>query len=548
MVMIVLAVLLFVGVPFTIWVLRSSTTHGGAGLVMHSVKRETFNVVLKEKGELKAAKSTDIISEVEGRATIIKLIPEGTDVKEGDPLIELASNQIEDRIRTEELNEANAITAFESAKTELDIQRDKNASDIRKADLEIELKRLELEKYQKGEWEQRSTDAQIAIDQARITLDRRKEDYEAAQKLHPKNYITQTEFEEAEFNHQKAIWDLKKAEQSKEVLEKYTHVADLKRKQSDLEEAMKEADRTNKNAQAEETKKVRALEGKDKELSLTQEQLAKLRQQKDKCRIAAPTQGFVVYFGGGGSGGGRFFGSSDEQIKEGAEVHERQVLLQLPNTSSMIVSLRIHEAKMDKLKMGQTANITVEGLPGRLLTGRVTKVAMVADSKGSWLNPDLKEYETEITLDPTDASLKPGATARVEIKVQTVENSLSVPVQAVYTKGAKRYVFRERQGEFSPSPVQLGAIATDWAEITEGLAERDNVLLAVSDEQKRMIPEVPAGERGTEAGNGKLNPGLRTKTAGPGPRGGTEVKSPLPAPAPDKAASGQGVTGTTKTP
>ena len=40
--------------------------------------------------------------------------------------------EIENKIRESELKEANAITAFQSAEAELDIQRDKNASDIRK--------------------------------------------------------------------------------------------------------------------------------------------------------------------------------------------------------------------------------------------------------------------------------------------------------------------------------------------------------------------------------------------------------------------------------
>ena len=106
----------------------------------------TFTVALKEKGELKAAKSTDIICEVEGRTTIISLIAEGTAVQEGDLLVELASDKIEERISSDELKETNAITAFESAKAELEIQRDKNASDIRKAQLKIELNGLALEK------------------------------------------------------------------------------------------------------------------------------------------------------------------------------------------------------------------------------------------------------------------------------------------------------------------------------------------------------------------------------------------------------------------
>ena len=389
------------------------------------VTPRTFSVVLKEKGELKAAKSTDIICEVEGRSTIITLIPEGTAVKEGDLLVELASDEIEDRIAQEELKESNAITAFEAAGTELEIQRDKNASDIRKAELEIELNRLELEKYEKGDWEQMRKEHEIAIEQAGINLERRTEDFNAAKDLRARDFITQTQFREDDFNFKRAEWELEKAKKALEVLRAYTHVAAMRKRESDLDEAIKECARVKKNADAEELKKVRALEGKKKELELIQDQLAKFRRQREKCRITAPTQGFVVYF----TGGGRHFMSGDNQVKEGGTVHERQVLLSLPDTAKMLVVVRVHEAKTDKLRLGQAAAVTVEGLPGHQFTGNVAKIAVVADTQNRWLNPDLKEYETEITLDPTDVPLKPGVTAHVEILVESVEDILAVPVQ-----------------------------------------------------------------------------------------------------------------------
>ncbi|MBI4716497.1 MAG: efflux RND transporter periplasmic adaptor subunit [Planctomycetes bacterium] len=518
----------------TAWAVRNWSRSAAdlTNLDRFTVEPRTFNVVLKEKGELKAAKSADIICDVEGRTTIISLIPEGSAVKEGDLLVELASNQIEDRIRQEELKEANAITAFEAAKAELEIQRDKNASDIRKGDLGIELNRLELEKYQKGDWEQRLKDAQIAIDQARITLERRKQDYDAAKELFARNFITQTEYQEDEFNYQKAIWDLEKAEKAKEVLETYTHVAELRRRESDLQEAIKEAGRTGKNAEAEETKKLRAVEGREKELLLIQDQLAKLRQQKEKCRIVAPTQGFVVYYAG--SGGGRWGMSSDSQIKEGAEVHERQILMQLPDTSAMIVALRVHEAKTDKLRLGQPATITVEGVPGVQFTGKVGKIAAVADSQSGWLNPDLKEYETEIHLDPTDLTLKPGVTAYVEIQVERVEEKLAVPVQSVYTKGSRRYVFRDEKGGVAPVEVKIGAIGMEWVEIPSGLNASDRVLLAFSEEQKRLVPDTgprsrqPGGSPQGAAAPGAAGgaEGARVAPAGGAPGGGGERRRP----------------------
>lgn len=513
--------------------LATTWKNSGAGptdLQAAIVSPQTFNVVLKEKGELKAAKSTDVKCEVEGRSTIISLIPEGTPVQQGDLLVTLASDEIENKIRESELKEANAITTFESAKTELDIQRDKNASDIRKAELQIELKGLELKKYEEGDWAQKLKDAEVAIQQAEITLERRKQDFEASQKLYEKKYTTQTEYEEAEFNFKKAGWDLDKAKMALEVLNKYTHIADSKLKTSDLEEARKEAERVRKNAEAEEIKKLRNVEGREKELALIQDQLAKFRTQKEKCRIVAPTQGFVVYYTGGG---GRWNMNSEGQIKEGAEVFERQVLMQLPDISEMMVTVRIHEAKTDKLKIDQPATVTVEGLPGRRFPGKVRKIAALADSQNSWLNPDLKEYETEILLDPTDAPLKPGVTAHAEIMVTTVEDQLAVPVQAIYAKSGKRFVFRQNRNTSEAVPVEVGPVGNEWAAIASGLESGDRVLMAITDEHRRMIPDAPAGEERT-AGSGQ-----RRKGGGPGrgPRpGGSTAAVPSAAPVKEAAA------------
>lgn len=471
------------------------------------INPRSFSVVLREKGELKAAQSTEIVCRVEGRSTIISLIPEGTAVQKGDLLVELASNEIDDRIKQDQLKESNAITAFEAAKTELEIQKDKNDSDIRKAKLEIELNQLALDKYVKGDWLQTIKDADIAIQQAEINLQRETEDYEAAQKLYKRNFITKTEFWDDEFNHTRAGWDLEKAKQAKSVLEAYTHVADLRRRESDLEEATKEFGRVEKNASAEALKKTRWAEGKETELGLIRDQLAKLRRQKEKSRITAPTQGFVVYY----SGGGRHFMSSDTQIREGATVYERQIIMTLPDTTEMLVIVRVHEAKTDKLKLGQRANVHIEGIPNQEFSGTVTKIAVVADTQNRWLNPDLKEYETEITLDHTEIPLKPGVTAHAQILVETVTDKLAVPVQAVYSKTGRRYVFKTGGDSVEPLEVELGAIGSEWAEITKGANAGNRILLAFGDEHKRLIPDLPMAGAGQRTSSKRPQMGARSR-------------------------------------
>ncbi|MFQ5461855.1 MAG: efflux RND transporter periplasmic adaptor subunit [Phycisphaerae bacterium] len=461
------------------------------------VTPRSFLVELHEKGELKAAKSVDIKSAVEGRSTIISVIPEGTAVEKGDLLVEIASDQLADKITQEELKEATALSNYEAAKVDLEIQKDRNASDIRKAVLDVKLKNLSLEKYEQGDWAEQQHDAQIKIEEARLSLERAAKDFESAGQLRDKGFYTQIEYEQDEFAHKKAKWELEKAILAKKVLEDYTRKADLAKQESDRDEAVKELERITKNAKSEEQRKTRNLEGKEKELEITRTRLAKLREQFEKCRITAPAPGFVVYY----SAGGRYWSSDGSgQIKEGATVYERQILMQLPDTSEMLVTVRIHEAKTDKIKLGQSAIIEVEGIPEKQFSGKVTKIAVVADTQNRWLNPDLKEYETEITLDPTEVPLKPGVTAHCRILVEEVVDKLAVPVQAVYSKAGHNFVFKSQGATVEPVEIELGSVAAEWAQITKGIQEGDPVLLAFTDDHLRLISDLsPATPPDAEA-------------------------------------------------
>lgn len=203
-----------------------------------------------------------------------------------------------------------------------------------------------------------------------------------------------------------------------------------------------------------------------------------------KTKILAPADGLVVY----GDGNQRWYGN-DNQIKEGAQVRERQTLMQLPDTSKMMVVVRIHEAKTDKIKLGQKVTVRAEGVGNKQFTGTVTKIAVLADSQNRWLNPELKEYETEIMLDESNELLKPGVTARAEILIAELENVIAVPIQSVFNKGSKAYVFVGGD-DAEPREVSLGLASTEFVEIKSGLEEHEEVLLLVGDNLKRKLPEV----------------------------------------------------------
>ncbi|MCH7526765.1 MAG: efflux RND transporter periplasmic adaptor subunit [Planctomycetes bacterium] len=490
----VVGVVLFGG-----WYLSTSLgrTVGTEGDQSFEVSRRSFAVTELSKGELKAAKTIDIKSKVEGRATILWLIEEGLEVAEGDLLVRLASEKIDERILQKESAEASGIAALEASEKEHEILVDQNVSDIRKAELKLLLAEIDLEKYRKGDSVKAFNDAQLEIDRAKQQHKSAQLAYEAAVKLKARGFITQRQLLEDEFRLEETKRAIEKATLSLRVLNDYTHPRDLKQKESDVTEARKELERSKKGAVAREAKSKADVEAKRANLLHVQNELRKHREQKEYTEIKAPSPGLVVYHSGH-----RY---NPQRIAEGAEVYQGQTIVSLPDPSVMVVIVRIHEAKANRIKLEQKVTIELDGLPGMVFTGKVSKIAPLADSRNSWLNPDLKQYETEITLDEVDENLKPGMTARVEIMVDQVNDAVAVPLQSVFAKGGRHFVFMSEGREVKPVEVTVGKSSSEYVEIVEGLEQGDEVLLSVSQDARRLLPEPPPDEESV-TGDEELGP------------------------------------------
>lgn len=489
---------------------------------LFSVAPRSFPVILDEKGELKAAELIEIRSQLEGRATIITLVPEGTHAKKGDLLLELACDAIDDSIREEQIKEANAQAAYEAAVKEEEILKDKNASDIRKADVALQMAEMALEKYREGEAVELRQEATLSLEKARSVLKRAEEDLKDANDLFSQGFVTRIELEDYRFKAYAASLDLKNADLALKVLEKYTIPMALQQKQSDVDEAKQDLDRTRKSAAAAESKARADVVGKQSQLSVLQEKLAKLRDQKAKAKIVAPADGLVVY------ARGDHWWRSENNIEKGATVYERQSLIELPDTSKMKVVIRVHEAQTEHLQVGLPAVVEIEGMTGQQFPGKVSQIAVLADSQNRFLNPNLKEYSTEILLDATfKGELKPGLTAHVKVEIARLNNVLAVPVQAVFGKGGKYFVFVDDSGAIRHQEVKIGLSSNEYVEIKEGLKTGQVVRMAISDEMKAKLPEV---EHGDEPAKPVRRPAALSQPAEANPEAGASGSENRPRP------------------
>src|SRR5262245_267844 len=89
--------------------------------LVHAVTRGDLVITVRERAEIRAARDTRVSSELEGRATLIYLVPEGTLVAKDDKVAELDVSSIEEKRAQQAIAVAKAEAALEQAKKTVEI-------------------------------------------------------------------------------------------------------------------------------------------------------------------------------------------------------------------------------------------------------------------------------------------------------------------------------------------------------------------------------------------------------------------------------------------
>ncbi|MGA4644685.1 efflux RND transporter periplasmic adaptor subunit [Limisphaera sp. 4302-co] len=324
-----------------------------------------------------------------------------------------------------------------------------------------------------GEAKQRLRQLEDNLQVARKELEQATATLEGTRRLFEKGFVTRTDLQRDEIAHENSRLKVQTAETARALYLKYEFPRTAEETLSKYLDAIRELDKTRRQALARLAQAEARLRSAQAQYQVQRRQLEDLQNQLTKCVIRAQRPGLVVY----GSGRDDAVFRGEEAIREGATVRERQTIITIPDMTRMAVNVRIHETYIQKIHKGQKARITVDAFPDRILSGEVTRVAVLPDSQNRWFNPEMKVYNTTVTIQGTHEWLKPGMSAKVEILVDRLEDVLYVPVQAVVPseKGHVCYVLRGRRAE--PVPVQIGQFNDEFIEIRQGLQEGQQVLL-----------------------------------------------------------------------
>ncbi|MGB3967484.1 MAG: efflux RND transporter periplasmic adaptor subunit, partial [Planctomycetota bacterium] len=347
----------------------------------------------------------------------------------------------------------------------------------------------------------------------------KEETWSHSRRLAAKKFITRNELDRDELAFQSQASKVTIAWNDLELLVNYTLQRDRIKLTQDYENATLELERVDASNDAERKKSEFDVEAKAKEYTLASERLDNLKRQIKSAVILAPTPGTVVYARIDRNRGG------GEAVREGVQVRERQELIILPDTTKMRCNIKVQEAQVDKVVRGQAAHVSVEAFQGETFTGRVTSVAPVADSNSGWMTSDRKVYTTIVELDSEnpDGRLRSRMAANVTISVDTVQDTLPVPLQAVFRDRSVNYVWQQTADGPKATPVKVGRQNTERVEILGGVAAGD-VLHLIAPQgvqapkfEQPVAPEpAPLKEPEKAPGNGQGPGDGQRGTRGPG--------------------------------
>jgi HlyD family secretion protein len=169
---------------------------------------------------------------------------------------------------------------------------------------------------------------------------------------------------------------------------------------------------------------------------------------------------------------------TDLLANQGQTISSGTEAIQLDDASNLKITFSVSEVDVNKLAIGQQAEITFAAISGKTYKGVLEQVGKAGtDSSG------VVEFYATIKVLDADENVKPGFSATISIIINKVEDVLLVPNSALMSDSTngKSYVLASINGKNTPIEVQPGSKDDQYTQITSNdIKEGDTVVIVVS--------------------------------------------------------------------
>ena len=161
------------------------------------------------------------------------------------------------------------------------------------------------------------------------------------------------------------------------------------------------------------------------------------------------------------------------QVEPGQIVQPGKALMSLALAGPTQLIAPVDERFLDQLQIGQSASVVADAFDEQRFTAHVLSISPTVDAQRGAI-----EVKLSLDKDPP-AFLREDMTLSVEVETAKRERALVLPLKAVHsqTNNSTASVLLAIDGRAQEKPVRLGLRTLEAAEVLEGLAPGDIVLL-----------------------------------------------------------------------
>jgi HlyD family secretion protein len=153
---------------------------------------------------------------------------------------------------------------------------------------------------------------------------------------------------------------------------------------------------------------------------------------------------------------------TEVKVKPGDLVSPASLAFRLDDLSTLLVDVSVAELDINRIQVGQLANLIFDAIPGQDFSARVAQVSPVGIAVQG-----IVDFNIVLELLDQDQAIKPGMTAAVNLIVDELEDVLLVPNRAVRAREGQLVVYLLENGELRSVTVLLGASSETMSQVLE---------------------------------------------------------------------------------
>lgn len=161
-------------------------------------------------------------------------------------------------------------------------------------------------------------------------------------------------------------------------------------------------------------------------------------------------------------------------VKLGEGVIKGALIAAVVSTESMYVEAFIDEADVAKVRTGQKVHITMDAYMGKIFAGGVYSISPVVLGG----KQETRTFEVRVRFKESDAVIKPGMSADIEIIIDSIQDVMVIPSQAIIERDGKKLVYAVKGSRAVLTAVETGRSNWSFTEIRSGIKENDEIAVS----------------------------------------------------------------------